>query len=64
MLGSMRNAVRRPMYLIGLTLTAYIGWRKLSEMTQQWNQALLNLDDQQHTDYLNPDNWHIDTEEF
>lgn len=52
------------MYLIGLTLTAYIGWRKLSEMTQQWDDALLDVDDQRRADYLNPDNWYVDTEEF
>lgn len=60
----MRNVTRHPMYLIGLTLTAYIGWRKLSEMTQQWDDALLDVDDQRRADYLNPDNWYVDTEEF
>lgn len=58
--------MKHPMYMIGLTVAAYIGWRMMSEITEQFEDTLLNPTDEElrRADYLNPNNWHIDQEEF
>lgn len=58
--------IKHPMYMIGLTVAAYIGWRMITETIEQFDDALLNPtdEDQRRADYLNPDNWYIDEEEF
>lgn len=58
--------MKHPMYMIGLTVAAYIGWRMMPSLVEKWEEALLHPTDydQRRTDYLNPDNWYIDPEEF
>ena len=58
--------MKHPMYMIGLTVAAYIGWRMISDTAEQFDDALLNPTDctRRRADYLNPDNWYIDPEEF
>ena len=52
--------MKHPMYMIGLTVAAFIGWRMMAPITNKFEEALINPKD----DYLNPDNWFIDDEEF
>ncbi len=54
--------MKHPMYMIGLTVAAFIGWRMMAPITNKFEEALINPKDKQ--DYLNPDNWFIDNEEF
>ena len=54
--------MRHPMYMIGLTVAAYIGWRMMAPLANKFEEALINPKDKQ--DYPNPDNWFIDDEEF
>ena len=69
--------MKHPMYMIGLSVAAFIGWKLLNEATQQFEDALvLPTDDdaveameeryaaQRKAGYLNPDNWHVSQEEF
>ena len=54
--------MRHPMYMIGLTVAAFIGWRMIAPIANKFEEALINPQDKR--DYLNPDNWFIDDEEF
>ncbi len=54
--------MKHPMYMIGLTVAAFIGWRMMAPIADKFEEALINPKDKQ--DYLNPDNWFIDNEEF
>ena len=69
--------MKHPMYMIGLTVAAYIGWRMLNEAAEQFDDALLTPTDNEAVDamerryeaqrrsgYLNPDKWHLSSEEF
>ena len=69
--------MKHPMYMIGLSVAAFIGWKLLNEVTEQFEDALvLPTDDdaveameeryaaQKRAGYLNPNNWHVSREEF
>lgn len=69
--------VKHPMYMIGLSVAAFIGWKLLNEVTEQFEDALvLPTDDdaveameeryaaQRRSGYLNPDKWHLGKEVF
>ncbi len=55
----------QPWAFVG-ALAAYIGWRKLSDTAEQFEEALINPTycTRRSADYLNPDNWYIDPEKF
>ena len=69
--------MKHPMYMIGLSVAAFIGWKLLNETTQQFEDALVHPTDddaveameeryaaQRKAGYLNPDKWHLSQEEF
>lgn len=68
---------KNPMYMIGLSVAAFIGWKLLNETTRQFEEALAHPTDddaveameeryasKRRAGYLNPDKWHISQEEF
>ena len=70
--------MKHPMYMIGLTVAAFIGWKLLTETAEAFEDALVNPTDdddavdaiearyaaQKKSGYLNPDKWHLSSEEF
>ena len=69
--------MKHPMYMIGLSVAAFIGWKLLNEATQQFEDALVHPTDddavesmeeryaaQKRAGYLNPNKWHLDEEVF
>ena len=70
--------MKHPMHMIGLSVAAFIGWKLLNEATQQFEDALVHPTDddaveameealrssEESRGYLNPDKWHLSSEEF